>query len=316
MRTDNARPLAADARACRDCGVEVRHPKAVEVEYNAARAVLMAGEPMVRPDQSKFTFARCEKCTERRARAAALLYEYPSVRRTLGSLTYAVESVDAALVALDALRLKPKVVDRLLASERDIRLALTHLAGAGAAARWSAAFIPTTQADARADTHAVRRWAVLSGREAQDLVDAYGALLAARLDGPHDVRVPADADLRGCLLCGVGTVRVQSSAERDPWGERRRVKARLLGARRGGPEYVIGYVCRACRPATVTAGAVGRRAMELALYAHLKLRPRLDGTQLPDLKAFAALPLGTPPNTKPWSHVDDLTGLAASIRAA
>lgn len=316
MRTDNARPLAPGALACRDCGAEVRHPKVAEVEFNSARAVPMAGEPVVRPDQSRFTFARCERCTDRRARAAALLDEYPSVRRTLGSFAYAIESVDAALVALDALRLKPKVVDRLVGSERDLRLALTHLAAAGAAARWSASFLPVTQADARADTHAVRRWAVLSGREIQDLSDAYGALLAARLDGPHDVRVPADAEVLGCLLCGVGTVRVESSAEREPWGDLRRVKPRLVGTRRDGHQPVSGYVCRSCRPATVTAGAVGRRAMELALYAHLKVRPRLDGTQLPDLSAFAALPLGTSPNAKPWGHVPDLKGLAEGIRAA
>jgi hypothetical protein len=316
MRADNARPLAPGALACRDCGAEVRHPKVAEVEYSAARALHMAGEPVVRPDQTRFTFARCDQCTDRRTRAAALLDEYPSVRRTLGSFAYAIESVDAALVALDALRLKPKVVDRLVGSERDLRLALTHLAGAGAAARWSASFIPVTVADARADAHAVRRWAVLSGREMQDLSDAYGALLAARIDGPHDVRVPADADVRGCLLCGIGTVRVESSAEREPWGERRRVKPRLLGAGKGGPEYVTGYVCRACRPATITAGTVGRTAAELAIYAFLNVRPRLDGTQLPDLSAFAALPLGTPPNAKPWTHVPDLKGLAEGIRAA
>lgn len=312
---NNAPTLSPGALACRECGDEVRHPKAVEVEHPIGRIVVVGGIEHEQHGWYEVRFGRCKECVVRRAAAARLLALFPQVRRSLGSKSYALDAIDSALIVLDALKVKPKDVARMLATERDVRLALTHLSQAGAAARWSTRFLPILQRYARDDARATKRWGGLSTSKAQDLRDAHAAFLAARLERPGVVPVPEDADVPGCLLCGVGNITANPSAW-QPWGELRRVRRRLLGARRGGPEHVYGYLCPVCTPAATTAGSVGMTALELALFAFLNVRPRVIGSQLVGVKAFAGMPVGTRANTQPWAHVPDLAGLAENIRAA
>jgi hypothetical protein len=313
--TDNTRTLSPGALACRECGDEVRHPKTVEIEHPTGRVVVI-GRDIEHEEHGWFEvkFSRCPECVVRRAAATRLLALFPRIRRSLGSKSYALDAIDAALIVLDALKVKPKEVARLLSTERDVRLALAHLAKAGAAARWSTYFLPIIQRHARDDSRSAKRWAALSSSEAQDLRDAHAAFLAARLERPGVVPVPDDADVPGCLLCGVGSITASPSAW-QPWGELRRVRRRLVGGR-GQPEHVYGYLCPTCTPAATTAGSVGMTALELALFAFLNVRPRVIGAQLVGVKAFAGMPVDTRANAKPWAHVPDLAGLAENIRAA
>jgi len=311
-----AATLSPGALACMDCGQQVSPP--LEPETFEASGMVQRGAGGIeffdeRPRE--VIMSQCAECRDRVAQAAELLARYPIIRRSLGSKSFALAVMNATLAAFDLLGIAPAEVTRVTASERDVLLAVEHLKVPGNLARWATRFLPVILPGSRADICAAARWSAVSEHDRQQVVDALAALLAARVDGPRPLRPPPDSDLPGCIQCGIGIAIAKDRNDLEVWGGIHTVNPGRVGGK-NQPGRVRGYACPACAEAIESVGAVGRSAMEKALFKHLGIRPRLADTQLPDLKAFAALPLGTPANATPWAHVDDLGDLAERLRAA
>lgn len=320
-------------RACRDCGIGVVGPD-MPIEtlfaYGQERRVGSSkNAPVTVEDrQIEIEMSVCSACRNRRARAAALMEEHPAVSRNLGSPDYANNLADASLIVLDVLGMSTSALTNW--SDGQLRTMLGLLPGVGAAARWSARYAPTIRLGFESVLAASpdQRWLQVDAETRQAMRDAYGMLLRALTDVPHPVSPPSgdgyEVAVRGCLLCGIGTVNALSSQERDVWGPLRSAVAATLGGR-GRPEPIYGYLCPTCRSATERAGgALGPTAMERAVFDHLEVDPRrLPGgpgewgqelPQIDGLQAWCVLPGSPAPNPAPWAHVEGLDELAEGLR--
>jgi hypothetical protein len=130
---------------------------------------------------------------------------------------------------------------------------------------------------------------------------------------PRRVAPPSDgAD--ACLLCGVGWVEVEHGEGDDVWGELRRCQPGTVGGR-PRPESVVGYTCPRCTEAIEEVGVIGRSAMELAIVQYTGAKPSVREFEIGGLRAWAALPAGTPPGREPWAH-EDLATIKELIETA
>ena len=321
--------------ACHQCGIAVLQSPGTEPVV--ADAFSRADEPprAPRPTSSpawslRSEFGQCPACLARGEVADALLSAHPQVRARLGSI--AREQVANALAALAILG---HDLDASALSEEGLMSLLRHLTAEGSCARWLARYAPVLGADAYPGTCNPYPWAHVRGVARLQLRGAYGAVLADRvarsgapvLVSPPDLET-ASAALTltaGCLLCGVGSVRLPAatvlsfggrrSAARGVWLPLTTTPSSLGGP--ASPDRIAGFACPSCADAVDLEGAVGPTAMERALIAHLQATGREDdatvlaSVDVDGLAGWGALrfveqragrpPL--PPNAVPWGHV-------------
>jgi hypothetical protein len=301
--------LPQGALACRDCGIPVVRPSAVvRVPVSAHERVLPGGATRTEPAAISVELTRCDRCERRRERARSILEDLPRLRRSLGSNEYAIDFIDAAMSVLDVLGLKPREIDRMVENEEAVKLLIhdRRMPSLGAFATWSARITPTMRGGILPDSCVPSRWGHLSDSDLQPLRDEYGALLMRHVATVEPLPVPADGGLRGCLLCGVGTVDGYAHNAADLWGPVRSANPGTLGGQ-NRPDKVRGHLCPICRPVVETVGAMGATALERAFVASLGASLR-DDMWLRGLRAWCALPEGAAPNLTPWLHIRDREG--------
>lgn len=332
-RRQNSEATSADSTpapptlACRDCGVAVVIDLFAPVETltSMGRGLMIGG--ISRPVEIKMSV--CESCRKRQSRAAAMLDAHPNVSSSLGSRSYALQMVDSALIVFDVLGMSWSSVVNA-SDDRQLRRLLEHMPQAGAVARWSGWFVPTIRHGVEPGQIAStrERWAHVLPEQLQILRDTYAGFLRVLTDKPGPVPPPQGDGhyeaVRGCLLCGVGTIDALSIRAREAWGPLRSAEASTLGGR-GRPEAIRGYLCPTCSKATDAAGgALGANAMERALFDHLKVQVKAHGggpgeygqefPRIVGLRAWCVLSEGTAPNAKPWAHVSGLDDLVEGLR--
>ncbi|MGE3194112.1 MAG: hypothetical protein AB7K08_11670 [Microbacteriaceae bacterium] len=296
-RDRNAPP---ESTPCRSCGLGVKHPDpsradSIEVFVEPSLSRANIGVPST-PVQ--FAATRCDECDERRDLAALLLAEHPRVRRAHGMV--AIDRLDAALAALDAGGIRGgRATAPFTSTDAAVFDLIESLAALGGAASWSLA--PRREGNAR-------RWSHLDADTRAAIAAEIRATVHRRYEFPMPFVPPgatAGGDvLPGCLMCGRGTLTVKESEAREAWGDLHRIEVVSLGGRtRADP--VSGYFCPRCRFAIEKEGAPGMPANQRAVLAHfgyeLRIGFRLNMTTV---RGWAALPLGTAPNSKPWAHLD------------
>jgi len=320
----------AEPIGCRDCGARVTDPlapvetvRATEREFRQKRG----GAVFVDQREQEIRVSLCIRCAKRNARAEALVDEYPELSRALGDRWYAALVFEALLIIPDVLGLDEGRITR--GGQKSMRLAVEHLRAVGGAVRWSALLFPTLRVDVDPSRPSRTRWAHVTENQRDRLHEAFAALLADLTDGPRQVQPPEGTEfrtaLRGCLLCGVGSVLATRRHAGIAWGPLRGAEPGSLGGQRR-PEMVYGYLCPVCSRAATQAGpGLGPTAMEKAFFAFLGTqpseRPARDAdlfgrrtVQVEGLRAWAVLSDGTQPNESPWAHVPDLNGLADELR--
>jgi hypothetical protein len=257
----------------------------------------------------------CDECVERRAIAEALVVEH-----RLGPIygtRRGVDLVDAALAALDVLRLRGETARRFARTRDDARGLVDALAHVGSAATWAARFAPIIVGDPT--SCAPKRWAHVPADIEQNIRVAFRDLVHQRAELPFPFTPPAgNGALQACGLCGVGTLRVKPSDAGTAWGEEYRLNLGTLGGR-NHPAPVTAHLCPRCRGAVRTVGAVGMGAVEVAVLRHLGFKA-IPGWRLnfQSLRAWSALKPGTLPNPTPWAHLDSAAltaALATSVGA-
>jgi hypothetical protein len=297
--------LQGDELACGDCGRRVRQPIHVEqVVAHGRERLLDVGVRVVADAQIAIDTVRCSVCTARYARAESLLNVYPAIRFALGSRSYAVAKMNAALVGLDALGTSPKHIERLLSEPRLVRAVLDELSVPGYAASWIGQFAPVWAHGADIQTCSSDPWGFVSEAVQQKLRDGYAKVLGVMMDKPEDFVCPGGD---GCLLCGVHSVRALRSEALagGVWSGIYEAQPGVLGGVRRA-ENVRGYMCGPCADAVEkTGGGIGMRALEIALGNFLGVGAPSEDRGLKGLRAWCAMPKGTPPNSTPWAHEPD-----------
>ncbi|WP_353113867.1 hypothetical protein [Microbacterium sp.] len=294
-------PLPEGMLACRACGV------AVPIEGAIVERIHLGHHWEQRPDAPTgdtravndfLTTTTCTICSARSERVAAILAEHPSLIARLGSI--AAERIEGSLLALDVLG--SSAPDSSASTAEILRLT-SYLPGGGLA--WAAQRRPGVCASVP--------FAHVTSEARATLREAAASWLRARLERPRREPVPADSDLLGCAMCGVGSVMAMPSS--TPWREVLIRDLSVLGGRRRG-RPVFGHLCPACATAVESHG-LGQRAMISALMAHVGHR-RSGWVELEsNVSAFAAQRVGTAPFDQPWGWIDldafrrDLEGLGA-----
>lgn len=296
--------LTGAALACGTCGVALDEGAVVVDREVIKQRFVRRGEGEGAWNElvtETAEFGRCRDCAAIDARVDALLDAYPRLAATIGARSIARHRLGSALAACELLGV-PVRIDR----ETDLATLLEHVTAAGAGLAWS------LTAAGRAGGANVEPWWHVTAAQRQAARDGIGAYLRARNDRPVRVTPPRDVDRRGCLLCGVGAVRAMRSRADDAWGVLE-VAPRLLGGR--GGELLLGVVCPGCEAAIQHVGTIGPAALETALLRSIGWTPR--GLARPELRVvgWGALPDGTPPNARPWAHLDVET-LRAELKAS
>lgn len=305
-------PLKSGALACRNCGVAV-FGATPEKLASYGQVVRVGPTQLVQHRDLEFTMATCDDCAATRMRAEAIVAEHPRVFRRMGSPRYSADLVETALLGLDAIGIRPDRADQLAATDAGVKLVTKHLGPVSAAVTWAARFAPLRNLDADPATCAPKRWTHVTGAEQQELRRAYAAMLRERTERPVPI-APPDDGVRGCITCGVGSVMEVPSKRDEVWGQRHRVSAFVMGGR--GTDAVLGYLCPACRAAFKHTGSFGPTLLEIAVLTHLGLDKEPYAEVEMGLRAWSALPPGTPPNATPWQHVPDLMQLEDRLKEA
>jgi len=308
---ERTKALPDGVLACRSCGVAVKNTDPKRVLTLRPMRVLSGNPPMVmsaRPG-TEIVLSLCDECAERRALAESIV-----AKHRLGPVygDPAVDLLDAALCALDVLRLRGAKAAHFAGTRADARGLIENLAHVGSASTWAAKFAPILTG-AHQHECAPRRWAHMTA-EAEHLVfGAFHAMLRRQLEVAAPFAPPSvEGALRGCGLCGIGTLRVKESEADEAWGTSHQVNPGVLGGR-SRPDPIRVHLCPTCRAMTAEAGAIGMGAVERALLRHVGYKT-VPGWRLNfrDLRAWAALKPGTPPNSTPWAHIDT-EGMKASL---
>jgi hypothetical protein len=139
---------------------------------------------------------------------------------------------------------------------------------------------------------------------------------SVRLRPPDGQPPMPGVELRGCLFCGVGAVRMpaarvvqlggQRVAERTVWRQLS-TKPEAIGGQRS-PDRVSGWVCPGCADAVDSVGSIGQTAMRKALVVHLRGSGRAVAAQRLATSDNARL-VGwgvtgqAAANEQPWEHI-------------
>ena len=294
-------PLSQGALSCRVCGVEVRLGATVEVEV---AALAREGEPSPAGQARRlptFTFGRCPACTQRAARAQALLLAHPSIAGRQGNV-----AAHRLACALDGLAALGADLGALPDDSEALLVALMeHLAGPGSSVLWVSRFAPTWHSGADPDECNPQPWSHVGDNLRDRLSSAYAQVLAARvaLSAPPVRLGPPDG--AGCLCCGVRTAEMRRGAP-SPWAFVT-FSAGALGAASDPGRQVDGYLEPVCAAAIAHVGAIGPTALERALLAHrtpaLLRELGADNIEISGLTAWAVS--GLPPSDVPFSFVPE-----------
>ena len=291
--------------ACRDCGIGVRgKAPLVPMQSQGSERRMTDGDIWVQDAPWEISAVRCWQCHKRRSFAVQLVEDHPWVRKKVGSRGYVIAKIDASLSVLDALHMPLDRALKIASTDAGLLRMTELLPMSGSRCSWAARFVPVVVLGADARTCSVERWSHVSEEKLQACRDAFAELLAAQMDG---LEVFACPDGTACMMCGVASVQaMRSTAYKAPvWVGPYSAETRALGGH-FMPQPATGYLCRNCSNAVdEVGGAMGQRALEGAVRAHVGIAaaPNLEA-ELTGLQAWIALPPGTPPNTKPWSHVD------------
>lgn len=300
---DRTRSLPADALACRSCGVAVASPSAERVEV--LRSIYVDAGPIlglrVAAQPLEVRVSRCAECDDRRERAEALVARF-RLGRVFGNV--AADHLDAALAALDVLGIRRDRTASLTGSAADARGFAIALAHVGSAATWAALFQPVLRAGAGPDECAPQRWGHVTAEHVRLIAEEYRTLVHRRMELPFPFAPPSDG-VPGCLLCGVGALRVKESDAAAAWGTLRRASPGTLGGR-SRPELIAGYLCPECRSVVDSVGgALGMRAVERGIMRHLGYTVKPGAwVEFHRVAAWVALPPGVEPNATPWAHLN------------
>jgi hypothetical protein len=289
---DRADRLPEGALACRSCGIAVTVFAATPVEHLVVygqRNALGLGSDMV------IQVTRCGRCATRREHAAAILRRHPIVANEHGNV--GLDRLDAALAVLDILGRTSRMADTLTATDADVRALIDTFAALGGWASWSR---PSNAAPGACTS---KRWGYLSGAIGQDMKAAFAGLIRRRLELAKPLAPPSShGAIRGCGLCGIGTVLAKESNIYAAWGDELRMPLASLGGQGG---EVTAHVCAVCRPSLISTGAVGLPATWNAVIRSRGFEPRGDSVvSLTGVVPWAALGRGAEANSVPWQHVN------------
>ena len=300
-RRPQDRALPDGALVCRSCGRAVKRPDPARTEtlriFGPAFASATARGIPASPFEMPVT--RCDDCSARRAGAQALLNDHPRIARAHGSV--ALDRLDAALAALDlgGLLGRGKMLADLTATDDRLQDLIGRLASLGAAASWGARGVTTASP---------KRWSHVPAELAEDIRTEQARLVRRLVEFPFPFSPPGSSTgaVAGCLLCGVGSLKVRESDALAAWGDEFRIDPGVVGGR-PRPEPVTGHLCPKCRSSLSGVGAVGMPAVERAMLAHFGYAVTV-GRSLDfhnNLRAWVALRPGTAPNATPWAHLGD-----------
>jgi len=221
----------------------------------------------------------------------------PRVARAHGAV--GLDRLDAGLAALEIAGIRGRLAEMALDTEEALHEVMTEFASVGAAASWSVV---------AGQVGPGKRWAHVTEAARSAARTKFRDLIHKMMDTPAEYG-PPDAqpgDVRGCMFCGRATVTVRKADAAKAWGERRSARLAPLGEQR--PGSMSGFLCPDCRTAFEAEGAIGTPALSRALVAHLGfvVRKGFNTVHFPgqSVRAFGALPPETPPNSKPWAHLN------------
>jgi|GEM_PF-6409857 len=338
---------------CGDCGIAVDAPDPATIEK----------AEMARNGRATMVLvAKCDQCQRRDQTSTALAGRYLRGGVTRDGRRYAAKDACTLLIdaraAIDAAGMEPSSVSDRLRPGAVLAIEVEHLSQAVRGLRWRDRLSAPTSLVAdpvrlvEPDQANARPWGHLSDEDRAQLLRAVVATLGERvaLQAP-DVALtpPTTPDERtgaerggplvtgGCLYCGVGSVTRSAlavlrlggaeEAARSVW-TLRQVSPSALGARRGGPSRVVGYLCPDCDDAAIAEGSASSAgALERALSAALGVSRYTvagDELQVVGLQGWGALVVDAlrrhrpapPPNAEPWAHISktDREGLALGWR--
>ncbi len=248
--------LPSDHLACAACGVAVPPPHAVVDSITVSQRWANTSREEGAHDLQNETLrvAQCDACAAIGERAGALLDAHPAIGARLGGVAY--ERVLHALLALDALGMRaPGEL-----GGRDLALLVDRLAVASA--------IPWASRRA-VGVCASSRWAHVGNELRASLREAAGSWMKATLERPVAYGPPAEADARGCFVCGVATVEALPSRQGDAWALREVDPGRV-----GGRTSAARLWLASCPPcsSSLDRHGIGVSAVQDALLRHLGAR--------------------------------------------
>lgn len=269
-------------------------------------------------------FARCGECSQLRITASRIVEMNPSLSGRYGSVV--TDRLEGALVSLSVLKLP--LPDPATVNVEDV-VRLLRFLSLGSVVQWIAR---ATEAPGYSQLFP---FAHLTGENRDVLRSRFADSVADRLAvnappinvtppniGQRELAYGAVPVTTGCLLCGIGELKVAASASQSVWTLRpSAISPHQLGGRRS-PMKLHGYSCPACTAALDYAGAFGPSAMERAVTVALGVAGQWrDDAALNGLRGWGALfadainrDLPAPlPNTTPWAHVGDLDQLRDMI---
>lgn len=303
--TDTWTQIPGGMLPCASCGIAV---PAKPVDNSFVEVLFVYGRARsggYEPPHHELPVTRCETCSMIRSTAAGLLAGHSDVRQRIGAREIAEHRLECALAALDAVGITDAArIDRLTTTSRDIVRLLDALTIPGGHARWASHAVASGYARAPGTPASFARWAHVSAEQKQELRDATAGLLARRVETPVDVLAPSDdGKSSGCLLCGVSAVQALRADAASVWTLMSADSVGIGGRPR--PDDLDGVVCPRCDTAIDAAHGIGMTAMRASVRAALNIPGHLRAfDEIHGLIGWAALPAGTPPNEKPWDHID------------
>ncbi len=329
-------PLDCTILPCADCG------RAVAVS-DAGTTVKV--ERVVKSRVEYVPTSKCRACVARDDDAAELVRRHLPGGLVVDDRRYgvadAVRLMIDARTALDAAGIEPTAVQvakspaALLASE------ITHLHNVARGLRWRDRLSPPVSLVAERvrlvfpGSPNRQPWEHLDDDDCARVREGAAKVFADRVAHtrpPVALKPPAlpgnyvhrgTPVVAACLYCGAGSVERSALFVTRNGGEEvagrkvwtlRQVNPVSIGARRGGPAQLVGWLCPDCERAAAALGsASSASAVEEALASSLGVSRRsLSGAdvQVVGLRSWCALVADAmtqalptpPPNTKPWGH--------------
>lgn len=341
--------LCGEALPCGDCGQIVMVPEP---------ATVVNLERVRRGRVTRVLMAKCRTCLERDRMASDLAERYFRTGVAVGERRYigkaAVELLVEARTAFDAVGALPVSVEAARNPAAALAAEVMHMSRGFGALRWRERINAPDSLVAdpielvEPGTASTRRWAHIGADQRARIVMSAVKVLNDRiailappvaLGPPRLVRDEMEGRgtpvCSGCLYCGIGMITLSAlavvrrggddAAAKTVWTQRQ-VNPVSLGARRGGPSRVVGWLCPDCeRAAAYFGSASSASAMEDALSEFLGVSRRsLAGDELwvAGLKGWGALVADAmragrelpAPNPGRWDHLsradrDDLAHL-------
>ena len=330
--------LDGDALPCGDCGRAVAEPDPATVEQ----------AEMVRNGRATVVLvAKCPACAERDRTGTVLGQRYLRGGVTRDGRRYtgkdAVTLLIEARAAIDAAGMEPSSVKSAVRPAAVLAVEIVHLSHSIRGLRWRDRLSPPASLVAdpiqlvEPGTANAHPWAHLDDGDRARLRRGVIKMLGERvaLQAPDVAIVPPTVPDEhaghrgtlvpaGCLYCGIGARTMTAlsvarcggadAAARSVW-TLRQVSPASLGARRGGPTRLLGWLCPACERSAASEGSANSAgALEGALSAFLGVSRRTmagDEMWVTGLQGWGGLVANAlrrgrptpPPNAESWGHL-------------